>query len=152
MHKCKQESELKMSWHYTTGKNFVGICDSKYIKPATTGVIPPEKPIVWFSTHEYYEPTAQKMKKDGSIASIDELFILGSGLVRFGLPVNRLIHWNKFKCKARMHESVVRGLEDTGRSQGADPQQWYGLMRKVPIKECLRVDVMDANKQWVRVK
>lgn len=152
MQKHNRKSELELAWHYTTGENFVAICDSKYIKPAKIGVLPPEKPIVWFSTHKHYEPTARKMKMDGSIASVDELFLLGRGLVRFGLPVNRLIHWNKLKSKARMHESVAKRLEDIGRDQGADPQQWHGLLKKVSIEECVRIDVMDNNKQWVRVR
>ncbi len=49
-----------ISWHYTTGDKYELIKKSGLLLPADIGISPPERPILWFSTHPRYEPTALK--------------------------------------------------------------------------------------------
>jgi len=53
-------------WHYTKGVHLAKILADGFIRPATAFVDPGEKPIVWFSTDQHWEPTAAPGKKAGS--------------------------------------------------------------------------------------
>ena len=50
-------------WHYTTGTCFLQIVDDGMIRPATAFIAPGERPIVWFSAHPLWEPTACRTHK-----------------------------------------------------------------------------------------
>jgi hypothetical protein len=49
-----------LAWHYTTGSNALLIFESGVLRPTSLYVAPPEKPVLWFSTTPYWEPTASK--------------------------------------------------------------------------------------------
>ena len=48
-------------WHYTTGQGFIGVIDAGVIRPATARVAADERPIVWFSSNQEWEPTSTKI-------------------------------------------------------------------------------------------
>src|SRR5262245_17530639 len=82
----KQE---QLVWHYTTTQCLVKILTDGYLKPATAFVKPPEKPVVWFSTNQDWEETANKLGQttDGSLVRLgrEETAELGGGLIRIGV-------------------------------------------------------------------
>ena len=146
-------NHIKMAWHYTTGEKFIQIVESGLLMPSSSGVEYPEKPIVWFSSNQYWEPTACKAKAENNttiILTMDETSIGGRGLVRFGYPLKDLHHWSKLKEKSRMPESIALALEEEGIRQGANPSHWYGLTKTIPLSKCLCIQVIE-NNVWVEV-
>lgn len=139
-----------LAWHYTTGQKFVQIVERGVLLPTARYVKPPEKPILWFSLHPYWEPTANKLwVQDGGRRTLTmrETFQRARGLVRFGCDVRDLLMGEALRRKAGMSASVWRGLAAEGRRQGAKPSDWCGTVAPVPIDD-LVVEVMDADFQW----
>ena len=50
-----------MAWHYTVTVRAALILAEGVIRPATVGVPDGEIPVVWFSTRQFWEPTANKV-------------------------------------------------------------------------------------------
>jgi hypothetical protein len=143
-----------LAWHYTTGEKFIPIVESGELRPATAYVPDSEKPILWFSTHQYFEPTAQKSWVDESgsrLLSIPELFKLAGGLIRFGYPKRELLRGGALRRGANMDSAIWAGLKVAAQAQGGNPDDWWGCLGPVPVQSCV-VEVMDENLRWVRVK
>jgi hypothetical protein len=121
------DKHIKIGWHYTTGEKFIQIIESGYLQPTSIGVSYQEKPILWFSTHEFWEPTACKAiitNGERITLSMDETRELGGGLVRFGVYLNQLQPWDKLKKKARIPIDTAKSLELVAVKQCAKPSQW----------------------------
>lgn len=56
--------EKRRLFHYTTGECFINILADGQIKLATERITKDEKPVVWFSFNQDWEPTANKMTAD----------------------------------------------------------------------------------------
>lgn len=144
----KQTSQI--AWHYTTGMKFKQIVESGYLDPKKTVTPPNEKPILWFSKHHYFEPTAQKAKRlpTGQIESLGMMgtYALGGGLIRFGYPIAKLTEYKKLCRQAGVTMFDVVALERVGLSQGAKPTDWMGSLKKININDCI-VEVFNGA-EW----
>jgi hypothetical protein len=141
------------AWHYTTGEKFKLIVESGFLLPTTAHISPGEKPVLWFSTHPYFEPTARKaFRERGTLRILDvpELYQRAGGLIRFGLPTSDLLSWEAIKGTAGMGRQVRRTLESSARRQGANPSDWWGCFEPVSVRDC-KVEVMEADLLWVPV-
>lgn len=151
---AQPQNAEELAWHYTTGEIFLKIVETRMLLPTGIGTLPPEKPIVWFSKHPFFEPTAIKTIQDhGQVrrASLREMFELGRGLVRFGYPAFRLLPWVELRKKAQIPVQLWGSLETVARQQGADPAHWWGTTQGLGV-DSLVVDVMNAAMDWERVK
>jgi hypothetical protein len=146
--------EYAYAWHYTTGIAFQSIVKSGVLLPSKKYIAKNERPVLWFSLNQDYEPTAAKGVRldDGRVAqgSRDTTYKFGGGLVRFGYAAKRLIPWRDLKKKARIPIRVVDGLERVGRKMQAHPGDWLGSFRAISISE-LVIDVWDGAS-WVRIR
>lgn len=72
---------------------------------------------------------------------------MGRGLVRFGIDrKTRGLHpWPKLARKARMAPTLAQGLTNAGIEQGANPAEWCGLTRHVPLEAVAQIDVIDES-------
>lgn len=127
---------MKSVWHYTTATNAGLILACGEILPASANVPAREKPAVWFSRNQHCEPTALKAVQTSSglrTLTMEEQSKLG-GLVRIGVPENdsRLIPWHAVQKALRMSQKMQRALEQSGRLQGANPQEWFVIPSPVP--------------------
>lgn len=139
-----------VAWHYTTGACFKQIVETGYLLPSNGLVEPPEKGVLWFSTNQYFEPTACKMDRSFRLCSMEETMELGGGLVRFGVARSRLHPWKTICRKAKTPLQIRESLERVGREQGATPKEWYCTLKPVPVESCA-IDVME-NGIWVSVQ
>ncbi len=144
---------VQLAWHYTTGEKFYQISNNHELRPSNIGVLPPEKPILWFSTNQYWENTANKAtRENGEIVrlTMEETRRLGAGLVRFGVGVRSIpLHpWLKLWKKARMPREQAQQLEVVGRQQNADPSEWYGTTATIPIEKTKSLQIMDDDGNW----
>ena len=145
------EEMTRLVWHYTTGQKHSLIMESGELQPTTIGVSYPEKGILWFSSNQYWEPTANKGAKiDGAMVtlSMEETRDNGYGLFRYGMRLDRLHPWKKLIKKSRMSKDVASGLEEVGKEQGADPSHWYGKTTVIPLKRIKSIQTMGDDNQW----
>src|SRR5580658_7140991 len=116
-------------WHYTTGEKFKQIVADGFIRCATVNVPPNEKPIVWFSTNQEWEPTANKMVyREGKPVrcTIEETEQRGEGLVRFGVAPETAPHdWSALKESSGMSGRMAQGMYQAAIEQGARPGDWW---------------------------
>jgi hypothetical protein len=143
-----------IAWHYTTGKKFDLILSSGVLLPADIGVVEPELPILWFSTHPRYEPSALKAiaYSDGthSTATLEELYELAGGLARFGCSISRLKCGENLRKAAKMQSLVWRRLVKRGAQMKANPSDWWGHVGTMPLDE-ITIEIMNTHMQWCRV-
>jgi hypothetical protein len=145
-----------IAWHYTIGLKLPLIRESGSLRPSTAGIGPDERPVLWFSTAPYWEPTAAKMiarsmkerleSEDGlpfRRLSMQENTEMGEGLYRFGLSASALIRWPEIGKRAGMRAEMRKNLMKTGRQQGADPAQWHGAFSQIPIDGLLLQQLVD---------
>jgi len=90
-------------WHYTPGivaatqgKGIKGILDTRAIRPSTEDIGRKERPVVWFSANQVFEPTAAEITiqtASGTMvraANVEDQAVQAGGLYRFGMPQSRL--------------------------------------------------------------
>ncbi|TCS32896.1 hypothetical protein EDC30_1197 [Paucimonas lemoignei] len=137
-----------MVWHFTTGQKYVLIQQDGKLKRAAIGVSYPELPILWFSAHKLYEPSALKLLVQARRqATLEELREIGMGVFRYGVPKSSLIPWPELATKARMSRSMTRKLESRAVQMGSDPSDWYGSLEDLPIKDMV-IQRMNDEHQW----
>lgn len=144
-----------IAWHYTTGQKFERIKQTGILLPADIGVEPPEQPILWFSTHPRYEPSAMKPLGDSKgnvirMLTLDELHEMGGGLYRLGYPINRLKCGENLRKAAKMSSIWWRRLHKGAANLKADPADWWGQVGPMSLSE-VTVETMDSNKRWIPV-
>lgn len=143
----------RTAWHYTTGDRAALILSDGVIKAATAFVPDGEKPVVWFSTRQRWEPTATKgiIGPDGirRDATLDEMIEHGGGLYRFGLPASELIPWNQIPAATGMSRDMARALVKAACRKGADPSFWFASMEPVIVLD-LAVQWY-INSEWIPI-
>ena len=145
----------KTKWHYTTGQCAVQIIRDGVIKPATAYVPEGERPIVWFSTNQDWELTANKLWKNpgGSLIRLGRVQTgeLGGGLVRFGVAPETAPHdWRALKEFSGMPGWMAQRLYRAAIARGARPGEWWGTFEPVIRSQWTAIDV-DQDGVWVPV-
>jgi hypothetical protein len=153
MHSDRVDGRIK--WHYTTGQRFFQIVSDGEIRPATAFVPEGERTIVWFSTNEEWEPTANKawIKADGSRVPQDRdgTAERGGGLVRIGVaPETAAYDWNALKQLSGMSSKMASGLYRAAIDQRARPADWWGTFETVSRDKWKAVEVWHEGR-WVSV-
>jgi hypothetical protein len=144
------EGQTPFAWHYTTGEKFQLIKNERLLRPAYLGVVPPERPVLWFSTNPVFEPTAMKARLiDGKrqALTLRELYDLAHGVVRFGCPLHKLKHGPDLRKSAKIQGTVWNALASSAKRVGADPTEWWGHVGPMQLDEVV-VEVMNADLKW----
>ena len=112
--------------------------------------------MVWFSTNQKWEPTANKMirmkgmpKHTARTLTTKEMFAeLGSELWRFGVHTDLLLPWPALKRAARISSKMQRFLISKAIPVGGDPMQWYGSLEPIRVEETTVQHYHPIEKQW----
>ena len=147
---------MQVAWHYTTLENATLIEADGRLRPATAWLVSGEKPVIWFSLSQEWEPTATKWlaheSPEGTIeqklATPAEMVEVAGGLVRYGVfPSTKLglMSWAKIVRKAKIPRGLADSLELVAMEQGADPAKWLGRFKPLPISRCCRVEIFDVE-------
>lgn len=136
-------------WHYAPWGRLPAIVESRALRCSNAGA-PNEQPMLWFSAHQEWEPTATKMVKTAtgfrplSFLQQVERF----GCIRFGLVASdfRLNNWEEACALAGTPRAAVRALERAGKARGASPAQWFGSAVPIALDD-LRFQVWVG--QWL---
>ena len=144
---------LELIWHYTVGSSFTSIIEDGLIRPATGYIPVGERPIVWFSTEQFWEPTVSKglRLEDGTIEDLGmtRLLELNFPLFRIGVdPEVAPYTWSDLKSLSGMSSDVARSLKSTAKARGANPSRWRGTFDPVSSDQWKTVEYLkDGN--WV---
>jgi hypothetical protein len=142
-----------MLWHYTSSNDYWSIKQDAAILPATTYVPVGEKPIVWFSTEEFWEPTAAKawLHPNGS----RELLTLDGMLEHEILPIRFGVHadvapyrWSELKSLSGMSSETASRLASAGKCMGANPSRWRGTFETVGADKWKTVEYYN-RQHWL---
>lgn len=140
-------------WHYTTGQCLVQILEAGSILPATAYVPKEERPIVWFSLNQSWEPGANKMLRQGDgtilVLNKEQTEELGGGLVRIGVAPETAPHdWHTLKELSGMSSTMAQALYRAAIESGARPGQWRGTFESVPRSKWIAMEIF-KNGEWV---
>lgn len=126
-------------WHYTTGECLARILGDEKIVPATVGVevARGERPAVWFTTRETFEPTTRKaeIRFGGArhLLTVEEMRQRAGGLFRIGIEAASAPHnWTYHARRGGVATAVARRLERNAMQDGSDPQTWRVIYGDVP--------------------
>ncbi|MBY4868569.1 MULTISPECIES: hypothetical protein [Burkholderia] len=147
---------VTMAWHYTVMLHFESIIMSEVIMPKTLDMAPEAKPVAWFSRNPYWEKTANRRAIDPGTGDRVTLTMwqtrqAGGGLVRFGIDATKLLHDQALWRRARIEDTARDALVAAGVRQGADPLEWYGSVKPVPV-ERLVIESLDDTYRWQTFK
>jgi hypothetical protein len=126
-------------FHYAPGAHLPSIVQSGMLRCSNAGGAQDEPPLLWFSSHPYWEVTATKMVWTGGVARLLSFQEQRSrfGCVRFALSSDdpRLMDWRAACQFAGLHKAARRQLEQVGRKRGGDPRQWFALGVPLAIQD-----------------
>jgi len=145
---------IKYAWHYTTTEKFELIIKSGLLK-TTLSLMPErrgERPIVWFTINQEWEPTTAYTYRDNKPLTMLENKQAGGGLVRLGYPLAgipnyELIPWIELYKVAGIKPKFKNLLEKLGKNRGSNPYHWLGCFNDIPL-ESLIIQKMNDLNQW----
>ncbi|KEZ04479.1 hypothetical protein GQ57_17795 [Burkholderia sp. MSh2] len=145
-----------MAWHYTVMMHFESIIMSEIIQPKALDVAPDAKPVAWFSRNPYWEKSANRRAidpKNGDRIALTmwETRQAGGGLVRFGIDATKLLQDQVLWRRARIEDDARESLVAEGVRHGADPSEWCGSVKPVPV-ERLVIESLDDSYRWQTFK
>src|SRR5947207_2911795 len=132
-------------WHYTTEESLIRILASGEIRPATAGVPTDERPIVWFSSNQLWEPTSAKVLYSRTLNMAEmRMFV---GLARIGVSPDVVPYdWHALKRHGGMKSRMVKGLEKAALRLNARPEEWFGTFEPVPRARWIAVEIFPEGK------
>jgi hypothetical protein len=127
----------KTVWHYSVYAHLLTMLRDGFIRPATTFVKPPERPIVWFSKSQTWERTVTKGVRlpDGSSVTLDFRGMLSHGVRPVRIAVSPEIapyDWPALRRLSGMESRMANGLVRVAGELGADPRNWRGTLPSRP--------------------
>lgn len=130
--------KVETVFHFAPWIKLAAIVKSRSLLPSNAGAAG-EKPLLWLSANQQWEPTATKMvssKRGPRLLSFDEQ-VDRFGCVRFGLDASdrRLLSWSNACKVADIGREERRRLERTGKRLGADPADWFAVAASLPLCE-----------------
>ena len=145
----------RILWHYTKGIHLPKILDTGLIAPATAFVPEDERPVVWFSTNQWWEPSMAPGHPDQfvngkfvkphsmSMAETAESY----GLARIGVAPETAPHdWQALKKLSGMTSRMAQGVYRASIKCGARPGEWRGTFNVVPKDKWRAVEVFQDGR------
>lgn len=144
------DRETKYTYHYTTVQKGEQIFKSSQINPTDTNVPINETPIVWFSSRQDWEPTANKgmINEMGCYVSLDkwETYTFGGGLIRFGVDPDILVPFPKIGRLSNMTKSEEKRLIRSGKQMGSNHTDWFGTNEPVKKDKWLVIEYWKSGE------
>lgn len=140
-------------FHYTVAAYLPSILEDRMIRPADAYITPGERAAVWFSTQEWWEPTANKnyRRPDGALVFLnkEETQAMYGGLIRIEVePEAAPYTWQDFKRMAGTPRKILRALEKTAAKSGSRVATWRISFEPVRAERWIEAEVWQ-DRQWV---
>jgi hypothetical protein len=145
----------KLVWHYTVKPFFMSIVADGAIKPSAAYAPTGAPAVVWFSTNEVWEPSANKVLTcaDGSprLLGRDEMHTIGVGPLRFGVGAAVAPHdWHDFKRTSGIRPKYASDMVAAAVKCQSRPSWWFATFEPVLREQWIAVEQWDGW-QWTAV-
>jgi hypothetical protein len=146
-----------MLYHYTTSLSYKQIINDGMIRPSTAFIPAHEKPITWFSADALWEPTVQMLlfrKMDRAARRHKLCSLLQMDILPMRFVVDDRVaphHWKGLKKLSGMSKKIARGLEQSGLSVDACPENWRGTFAPVGCEEWVSVEYF-KGADWTPIE
>ena len=149
----RQSGAAPMLWHYTVVERLNQILADGLLRPAAMGALKGVKPVVWFTTNQDWEPTANRLWQSptGSWTRLgkDQTIVLFGGLARIGVaPSVAPIDWKAYKDQSGIPPKAANTIYNEAVSVGGRPGNWFATFEPVPRSLWLAVEVWESE-QWI---
>ncbi|MDQ7734992.1 hypothetical protein QT231_20010 [Halomonas sp. SpR1] len=139
---------MSRAYHYSALTRFPQMLNSGHLLPYAG--IHLEMPLVMFSAHPFWEPTATKpCRTENALVNLKfweyrDLF----GCIRFALPADdsRLLTWREVCNQVGLSRIDRRKLEAAARKRGGDPKQWFAVPTAIPLVD-MSLEILSIN-EW----
>lgn len=126
-------------WHYTPWSYLPSIVQAGFLW-GSNAFAEREKPMLWFSANQHWEPTATKMvaSSTGKILNLTTAEQIEQfGRIRFGISANdsRLENWKNACITAGTPPKKRRHMESWGRKVGGNPAHWFATDKNIELSE-----------------
>lgn len=142
-----------MLFHYAPCSRLTDIVNSGHLRPSNVGA-PSEKPLLWFSTNQQWEPTATKVLNtpNGLKALSFQEQACQFGCIRFGNDEAnmRLMPWKQACDSGGIRRDARRAMVLYGHKRGAKPDQWFAVRTTVPLAD-LTFEIWSCSR-WNRAE
>lgn len=142
-----------MRWHYTIGDYMPLIVNDGFLTPSTP-VPHLEKPILFFTECDSYEPTAWKSVMENAVVremTIEEMGKRFGGLFRIGVADSYpLKPWLKVCRLAHVKDAVRKSMERIAFEKGSDPYKFWGTLSPVPMRDWAVIEKYE-DARWIQV-
>jgi len=138
-----------MLFHYTTGQTLQKILAAGKLEPRNSILIPSGRPIVWFTSRNEWEQTANAIVTEpGTLQPLPlgrtETAKNFGGLARIAVKSDHrdLMQFNKVCKRAQVDHAHRKAIVRLGERLGSRPvDQWWGSLQPVPFKEFAFVEL-----------
>ena len=139
-------------FHYTIGDYLPAICHAGEIRQATAWVPGSERPVVWCTTRDDWEPTANKggVDEHGRYRGLtrEETEIHGGGLVRIEVDPEAVpVRWHDFVIHSGVKRNIAKALERSARKQGSNVRDWRCSFDPIPLDNWVGVERWNGS-EW----
>jgi len=147
------EDNEKRLFHYTTGLALAEILKDGKINVATENVTAKEKPVVWCSFRQDWEPSTMKGVTDAKTgkvrnATIPEIAFMGRGLARIEINASAAPYpWHIYIMQAGTPKRILKGLYNTAVAVGARVEDWRVSFEPIKEKDWLVVECSADGKE-----
>jgi hypothetical protein len=137
-----------MRWHQTVGECLHGILKDGFISPEPADVIPPELPVVWFTSAQNWETSSNKGWRfhEGIWRRLttQECELVCGGLFRIGVsdtfPLERFAEITR---ASNQSQETITAQVEMARAAGCDPDSsWFGTLEQVPLADCEVIEIL----------
>ncbi|MBT9486801.1 MAG: hypothetical protein IV093_04750 [Rubrivivax sp.] len=140
-----------LAWHYTIAEKVDSILTAGHLWGTADEVLfPGERPVVWFSLNQTFEPAATKRVIDAATGLLRDMTwreMRAEGLYRFGVSPRALLCGDRLRRAARIPAHLWRDLHTVGLQMKADPTDWFGHVGSMSI-DGLRVERISDAGTW----
>jgi hypothetical protein len=136
-----------MIFYYTTGQQLQVLLRAGVIP---TTAIAKEKPCVFFSSNQEWEPSANLLVSDGRGNSVKSTkavtYEIGGGLARIGVDQTIAPYdWKQYVKLSEAEPKTVAALRSMAYEIAARPSEWFFSFERVPKSKWLCVQTFDWN-------
>ena len=142
--KTMTRGKPEVLWHYTKGMCMPSILREGQIRVASGQCEPNERPAVWFSANQVWEPTVYMIgfvNGRQQIITRDEMCDLVGGLFRIGVRPDVAPHnWDDFRRLSGVSAGMASHLKKVGYEVGARISEWFVTFDPVPSEKWVAVE------------
>lgn len=138
-------------YHYTKGPWLFAIIADGLIKPATAFIPKGERPAVWFTARDRWEPTAS-IGFAGGFAPLPVQVEMMGALVRFSVvPSVARLRWPDYLRQSGIDLRMADHLAAKARELGSDLNEWRLSFHPVSVRHVLAIETSVDGEVWERV-